>query len=89
MYWIYANEGLLRGLNGSQGFALSRLRKGRGKGGKGSIRQQRLASEVKWIDSTTYNKGLVMFCGLNVSQGFALLRSCKGRGKGKEGSIWQ
>ena len=76
MYWTYADGGLLRGLNGSQGFASSRSRKGRGKGGEGSIRQHRLASEVKSIVSATLQRepcdvSLLQRCGFEIEQASA------------------
>ncbi|KAG0567845.1 hypothetical protein KC19_7G166000 [Ceratodon purpureus] len=68
-----ADGDLLRALNGSQGFSSSRSGKGRGKGGEGSIRQHRLASEVKSIVSAALQQGpcnvtLLQRCGFEIEQ---------------------
>lgn len=68
-----AHGNLVRAWNGSQGFASARSPKGRGKSGEGSIRQHRLASEVKSIVSAALqqapcNVTLLQRCGFEIEQ---------------------
>jgi hypothetical protein len=68
-----AHGDLVRAWNGSQGFASARSPKGRGKSGEGSIRQHRLASEVKSIVSAALqqapcNVTLLQRCGFEIEQ---------------------
>lgn len=69
----FGDGDLLGGLNGSQGFSSSRSSKRSGKSGEGSIRQHRVASEVKSIVSAALQQGpcnapLLQRCGFEIEQ---------------------